>query len=814
MGLFLNKLLLITNGFLKRKKNSLIIVTIVSLSILAIVSTLNIIKSNEQIMLDELYNTYGSYTISIQDESAINKIEVLKIDDSVKNVFPLMVEQYDYESQKYCCYYTNEDVFSQIGVELIDGSFPKKSNEIAVERSVLFKKGITSSEMIGCRVNIPTSPDGNEKEYIVTGIVQFNSASSEKDELINILLSGENDKYNRILIQIDTLENYEDVLDKITTKYEIDKEKCYINFDLFMVIGILTDENVLYNNTRYYVFVYIIIFFGTIISLYNVLKLFINDVSKDIAIINLVGVSKKDITASFLIYLFSLLLIGIMFGLTLSFSIALPFVKMFLTQEMSLLRLIQCTRFDLLALSIMIYIIITLIIFLPSIFRLHKLSASNLIRTNTLGYNKETITSTHLFGFKKSNYVGRIAIKNVSSNKFNTIVNVCAIALTISILVVGLYFVKLNLQVFGYSNDFDYKIEYDIDGDKKQQEEFYKLLLERDDVEIHSEYISHKKLNFERDNLEKKYIDYLSKDISDDLSFIQEYKSDVKVTVIMLGYNQEQVSKLCEVNNIDNIILKNNDAIILTKTIPLRGNEGFNINVKPNSTLSLVSNAENNTGYSTVVVKALAEKLYVYPNGYYNEICVIVTEEFFKELTGIAYPNTIYLNVEATDRETIEKELIGNDFYTVSIPKEQERYLINANNILSKIVILLFVIILLTVLISVFSSLYIRIYLSIYDYISYKSIGISSKRLSKIVAIEMIILFGVGVILAFVLSRVSTFYSQNILLGEIGEYLYVFPIGLFTVASCVCLLLFIICSIPVMKKIYRINIIEYLKEGL
>lgn len=685
MGLFLNKLLLITKGFPKRKKNSLIIVIVVSLSILAIVSTLNIIKSNEQIMLDELYKTYGSYTISIEDASAINKLDILKTDKSIVNVFPLMVKQYNYDNQKYCCYYTNEDVFSQIGVELIDGSFPKKENEIAVERSTLFEKGITSSEMIGSSISIPISSTGRKKEYIVTGIVQFSSASTEKGEAINALLLGENSKYNRILIQIDSLENYEAVLDEITTKYGIDREKCYINFDLFMVLGILTDENVLHNNTSCYAFIYIIIFLGTIISLYNVLKLFINDVSKDIAIMNLIGVSKKDISASFFAYLISLLLIGIVLGLTLSFSVALPFVKVFLTQEMPLLKLMQCTRFDLLSVSIIIYIAITLIIFIPSIIKLHKFSASNLIRTNTLGYNKKTITSTHLFRFKKNNLVRQIAIKNISSNKCNTLINIIAIAVTVSILVVGLYFVELNLQAFGYNNDFDYKIEYDAEGDKEQQEEFYKSLIQREDIEVYSEYIARIKVKFDKDSLNKNYIDYLSQDISDDLSFIQESQPDVNVNVIILGYNQKQIDMLCNANNIDNVTLKKNEAIILTKTIPLRGNEGFDVNVKVDSIIPLSSNTENNTGYSNIVVKACAEKLSVYPTGYYNEICVIVTEDFFRELTDITYPNIIYLDVEDENIETVEKELTGNDFYTISIPREQERYLVNTNNILSKI---------------------------------------------------------------------------------------------------------------------------------
>lgn len=814
MGSLLNKLMLITKSLLKYKKNSLIIIFIVSLSLLSIVSALNIIKSNEQIMLDELYNTYGSYTISIEDTSAINKIDRLKTEDSVKNVFPLMVEQFDYENQEHCCYYTNEDVISQIGVELIVGSFPKTNNEIAVERSLLFEKGITSDEMIGCSINIPTSSNGNEEEYIVTGIVQFNSASSEKDDVINVLLLGQNDKYNRVLLQVDSLENYENVLDEITTKYEIDKDKCYINFDLFMVLGLLTDENVLQNNTNYYIFVYLIIFFCTIISLYNVLKLFMNDVRKDIAIINLLGVSKKVISASFLIYLFSLLLIGILLGLALSFSVALPFVNVFLTQKMSFLRLIECTRFDLLAISIIIYIIMTWLIFLPSIIRLQKLSASDLIRTNTLGYNKKTTTSTHLFTFRKQSIVGRIAVKNILTNKINTIINIFAIALSVSILVVGLYFVELNLQAFGYSNDFDYKIEYDVDGDPNQQEIFYESIIGRDSVEVYSEYIAQRKLKFKRDNLSESFIDYLSKDVSDDLSLVQEYQSDINVNVIMLGYNQEQVGKLCEVNNIDNVVLQNNEAIILTKTIPLRGNEGFSVNINVGSTLPLSSNTENNTGYTDIVIKTLAEELAVYPSGYYNEICVIVNEEFFKELTGITYPNTFYLEVEESYIEPVEKELTGNDFYTLSIPREQERYLINSNNVLSKIVILFFIVILLTVSISLFSSLYIRIYLSTQDYISYKSIGISSKRLSKIIGLEMMMLYCLGVLMAFIFSWISTFYIQNIMLGEIGRYLYTFPTGLFIVASCVCLLLFIVCSIPIVKKIYQINVITYLKENL
>lgn len=94
------------------------------------------------------------------------------------------------------------------------------------------------------------------------------------------------------------------------------------------------------------------------------------------------------------------------------------------------------------------------------------------------------------------------------------------------------------------------------------------------------------------------------------------------------------------------------------------------------------------------------------------------------------------------------------------------------------------------------------------------SIGMSSKCLSEVVGIEMIILYCAGILLAFVFSWISTFYIQNIMLGEIGKYLYAFPSCLFVLASCICLLLFVICSIPIMKKIYHINIIEHLKDNL
>jgi hypothetical protein len=81
-----------------------------------------------------------------------------------------------YDEKNYSYYYATEDIFSYMGVDLIDGVFPANENEIAVERSLLCALGKQSDQMLGCTISLPN----REEPYTVTAIIQFNSSGIRK----------------------------------------------------------------------------------------------------------------------------------------------------------------------------------------------------------------------------------------------------------------------------------------------------------------------------------------------------------------------------------------------------------------------------------------------------------------------------------------------------------------------------------------------------------------------------------------------------------------------------------------------------------
>lgn len=798
--------------YIKYRKTSLLIVLLVIFSVLSIVTSLNIIKANEQIMLDELFSTFGRYTVSIEDEHSIKQIDNLKNDVHVKNVYPIFSNKFELENKSYSLYYSNKDVFSYLGAELIDGKYPSCANEIAVERSYLFELGFSTENMIGSKVTIPIDGKTSEREYVITGVIQFNHSNSNNQNEINFLLFNENKNYNNLLLEVSDLENYETILDNITEKYDIDKNKCYVNFDLFSALGIPTGENVLKSNTYYYIFIFIMIMLCTIITLYNIIKVFLKDISKDIATINLIGVSKKTIILSFLFYLILIICVGILLGCLVSFLLAIPFTNFFLTEELSFQNITQGFKFDLLITSLILYLLLTFLLAIPIIVRMQNISAMNLLRTSVSYGSNITKSSRHLFAPKKQFWRTKITFRNISLHKINILLNTVAIGFCISVLVIGMFFVELNIQSFGYSTDFDYKIEFDFDGDYEKQKTFFDNICNRQGINVFPEYVTEIQVNVPKECLSQKHIDYLGKNASDDLTFDYTFNNSLNIDVVVLGYNDQQLQELCELNNIDNIILENNDAVILNKTIPLRGKEGFNINIKAGDNIKINSYVNENANCKSLSVRETVDKLAVYPNGIYNKACIIIKDDLFKEFTEDYFPRTLYLNIDENNTNVVEKEITGNDFYTLTIPREQEAYIIRSNNILSRIVILFFVLILLTVGVSLFSSLYIRIYLLQNEYISYKCLGINNFNLAKIIVMEILFIFAIGAFASLIFSLISTFYMQNMLLGDIGRYLYAFPTGLFFTSLIVSFAIMCIGTIPILKQIYKINVITHLKN--
>ena len=88
-------------------------------------------------------------------------------------------------------------------------------------------------------------------------------------------------------------------MDNITGKYKIDKEVCYINYDLFLALGIIEGNSIFAENQMYYYFIFALILLCTIVSMYNFIKMMVYNGYSEIAVLNLIGVPNELILLSY-----------------------------------------------------------------------------------------------------------------------------------------------------------------------------------------------------------------------------------------------------------------------------------------------------------------------------------------------------------------------------------------------------------------------------------------------------------------------------------------------------------------------------------
>lgn len=228
--------------------------------------------------------------------------------------------------------------------------------------------------MIGSTITLPIDDKGNTSEFIVTGIISKNSAllGGDTDKSLTVVFPQNNIQPNQLLIQLTNIIDFENIMDYLTEKYDINKDLCYINFDLFMVLGFIGESNVLEQNNLFYSFLYIIILLCTVVSLYNFIKLMVYNSYSDIAILNLLGISKNLIVSVLFFVIILITLVAALVGM----SIGIGGSNLIISKFFDNLNTIHLFSHDFphntMIISILVYIIVAILIMLPIAIRIQN----------------------------------------------------------------------------------------------------------------------------------------------------------------------------------------------------------------------------------------------------------------------------------------------------------------------------------------------------------------------------------------------------------------------------------------------------------
>ena len=222
-----------------------------------------------------------------------------------------------------------------------------------------------------------------------------------------------------------------------------------------------------------------------------------------------------------------------------------------------------------------------------------------------------------------------------------------------------------------------------------------------DACKVYPVYVANRKVEIQRNSLSSKYIKYLQQSVEDRISLQRSGNNTISIRAVVLGYNEVQLRELFSKNGLkEDMSLNNGEVIVLNKTIPVRGGEGFKVNFTQGDLVGLNIELRNGEKLHDFTIKSMVDNLNIYPKAQENMICFIINEETFKEWIDIKVPSEFFIklsNTEDSKREQVKSLLIGNPYSEITVPIEEEVSLIKGNRIMKIIILLFFIVIVLAV---------------------------------------------------------------------------------------------------------------------
>lgn len=759
-------------------------------------SFLHLINVFDLVSISAQKDMFGRYSAEIPYSE---RIETIKEDTHIKDYLCAYNEIIEDKEDYLVLHHTDERILDFTNLSLIEGKLPEHENEIAVERRYMHKNGIPNQEMIGSKIVI------GDKEYTVTGIMIKNSCfengfdSSEYRFVIP--LTGQ--KVNTCYIELVDLENYKSELDYLCEKYDIEKEKCYVNLELFASLGYLSGDA----NTQEYALLYVVFIIMMIVvvhTLNNYVKIWMNNIADDIANMGILGIDFSLMATSLFIFFAASVLVSILIGGIAAFGVSLVVWKV--TSEMvTFNEIIQCMPVMLIISIIILYCIIALLQMSWLLIPLIRCNVSTLKNEgNILLIGKKFRFRKHYLSNRTISFVRSMIKKNNADNIWGRFSAGFGITIATILFSVGLYFSNLELKAQGYKNDMDYKVMFEwIPSTEKEerrlQHQIYRKVKNTEGCQVYPEFSDNDTIKLTREELGDEYLRFLWEIV--DKSEYKFYKTDKEfdVDVMIIGYDKHQLNELYSINGLDNMRLESDEVIVLNTTVPIQGGKGFDINIKDTVTI----------GGKTYKVKSRADKLLTYEKSFYDKICIVVNETTYCSMFNVDVPENMYIKVaDGEVKSIVENILIGNDVLQIEEPKKDYQSYENGARLVSYVVITIVLIMLLPVFVSVLSNMLLRFHINKTEYQLFNVIGISKNKSIMIFLGEIVQILFWGVVVSFPFTYLFTREMMYDSFGKAGLYYYSFPIGYYKYILIFLAIMVGIISVILKKKIKSIGLLR------
>ncbi len=842
------------------KKRTIVTIIGIILSTALMVGIGLLFSSMQDYSIKQIISYSGSYQVEFHNITK-NDYNKIKNEDNIIYYYEQLVGysklNIDNIDKEYLVINNVNDTYFK-ELKLIEGRFPKNSNEIVITNSLLeqtnldYKVSDTINLSLGNRISnnkilLNSSYVDNEtfvktknKEYKIVGIIEKSNYENYQDVAFEAYTTNDdNDNNLDLYIEFKDHKNIINSANDIANIIDYKKEDIRYNDSLLMMYGESRYSNIQNSVVGAMIIMLALISVGCIMVIYNSFAISVMERKKEFGLFSSIGATKKQILFSML---FEALVVGVI-GIILGLLSSLLGIKIVLEITNYLIEEALQTRLELVIIPLyiiipIIFMILTVLIssIIPA-FKASRVSPIEAIRQNDDIKIKAKKLKTNKLVQKIFKVEGEIALKNIKRNKKKY--RITMISLFISIVLFISFSTYLGYAI-NTSEDLlqtkDYDILFSIYDDKLKEDSQVKEFLNSSDIEKKVTYkVSNITITNNINNYNDKYLELQQKRLNEMYEEVMNKKT-TDITIISLDENSYyeylnelglDEDKIIVLNKYSTITYENNNRKIETTDIY---KDNFKINAckiseyQSDITDEMVNKYCNNNINNIYVTNKSYYGLDLFDN--LEGIKLVVSENMFKYLYNnyhIKYSEednldnigTSYI-IKATDYNNLDK--IGEDLtktnrnsisYT-NITKSMQL----EKNIVLVVKILMYGFIGLIVLIgitSVFNTITTSMALRRREFAVLRSIGLTNKGFNRILYFETLFIGLKAIIYGIAVSLIIIYLIHNSLSQVSSRSIYI-PFTSFIIAIIAVFLIVFLTMIYSSRKIKKDNILEQIRQ--
>lgn len=794
----MKKVLRLWKVFTSSKKNVLAIILVgILLGFIPNITQLVFLSSENELIRVEK-EEYGSYGVRVGDytDSDYKKLEADSNIETIKTT-----ERYTISSQENIYYFdfaTNFDL-DLMGIELVEGELPTDDTQVVVDERYVSVCGFDYS-IIGQEIAIPISEE-EEQKFLVTGVISKNSVWNDTSNEFSFLAYKESCHYNCVYA---SFYDYTDLDADYTRLTKALNGTVYPNLDMYLNLGYgFGGLSVFQQYDIIYAGVFGFMLLSMCFVVYNIAKICMFDARQSIGVMRLIGIHKDIIIVSFVSSILGWVLLGILIGLILS-AVIVAGVHAGLYHTL----FYYCAIWNIypvkkILLSVITCLVINVLVLLPLIICIKRMSPNELLRQESMFEKHKKKKGKHLFRKNTNRVCMKLAGNDISHEKFMNIISVFGIALGTVIITVAIFYMKTNYAVISGNYQYQYKIDmisrkdYSDDNYDAMVFDLYKNNYDFSaSVQTHSVFVDYISIDIATNKLSTNYAEYLSQEPDNYRKIMRN--QNVSVNVNVFGYDDTEIKRLYKENGMTYKELATDEAIVLDYLYSA-SMESSDFKAPFNKQDEIVFSEQ---GIGNLKVENTVNKLTVYPETDDLSIVIIVNTDTFKKLFDSSLPEYVYID-EVTEKEDVKNLnlLESNSQFRISSPTAEKEELVRLNRILRIFIYIIFFICIGVAVLLLYSSYYLKIYINKREYAMLHTIGLHTKKVQRILLIQMLLSYLFGIMFSFVVSYILAEKIYLIKYPIMGTYLYQFPIDTYGFS---CLITLVISSIVwcyVLKKL-------------